>query len=278
MPSVSHAQAALMAAAAHNPAFAKRAGVPQRVARDFNHADKGTGILRRAMGGPMPQGRGGSPLMLTFQDMFRSPAQSFFAQAPGPGQAMSAPSRAIRTDRKIARADRDLNRLTAKFAEGGSAKVGVSPASLKKMKDTIAKHNDRDRELALQTLRESRAQIAGQETPATTGPATRLLNTFVIQPALPQRPPAPPPAAPPPMAVAPPPVAMAEGGEVQDPTAIYTQYVQLLEQLEDPETPADTQSEILAKMEQLEQQLEALGINVAWDPQQESADAGAGES
>ncbi len=30
-----------MAAAAHNPAFAKRAGIPQSVARDFNQADKG---------------------------------------------------------------------------------------------------------------------------------------------------------------------------------------------------------------------------------------------
>jgi hypothetical protein len=30
-----------MAAAAHDPAFAKRAGIPQSVARDFNQADKG---------------------------------------------------------------------------------------------------------------------------------------------------------------------------------------------------------------------------------------------
>jgi hypothetical protein len=32
--------------AAHNPAFAKKAGVPQKVAREFNRADKGTGILK----------------------------------------------------------------------------------------------------------------------------------------------------------------------------------------------------------------------------------------
>lgn len=30
-----------MAAAAHNPEFAKKAGVPQSVAKDFNQADKG---------------------------------------------------------------------------------------------------------------------------------------------------------------------------------------------------------------------------------------------
>ncbi len=39
MPSKSPAQARLMAAAAHNPAFAKKVGVPQKVAREFNHAD-----------------------------------------------------------------------------------------------------------------------------------------------------------------------------------------------------------------------------------------------
>jgi len=35
-----------MAAAAHNRAFAKRVGVPQKVAKEFNQADKGSGILR----------------------------------------------------------------------------------------------------------------------------------------------------------------------------------------------------------------------------------------
>jgi len=39
MPSKSAAQAKLMAAAAHNPAFAKKAGVPVKVAKEFNKAD-----------------------------------------------------------------------------------------------------------------------------------------------------------------------------------------------------------------------------------------------
>lgn len=47
MPSKSASQARLMAAAAHNPKFAKKAGVPQRVAKEFNRADAKTGILRR---------------------------------------------------------------------------------------------------------------------------------------------------------------------------------------------------------------------------------------
>jgi len=46
MPSKTKKQARLMAAAAHNRAFAKRVGVPQKVAKEFNQADKGSGILR----------------------------------------------------------------------------------------------------------------------------------------------------------------------------------------------------------------------------------------
>jgi len=41
MPSKSKAQRNLMAAAAHNPAFAKKVGVPVSVAKEFNKADKG---------------------------------------------------------------------------------------------------------------------------------------------------------------------------------------------------------------------------------------------
>lgn len=46
MPSKSKPQARLMAAAAHSKAFAKKAGIPQKVAKEFNQADKGTGILK----------------------------------------------------------------------------------------------------------------------------------------------------------------------------------------------------------------------------------------
>jgi hypothetical protein len=41
VPSVSPAQKRLMGAAAHNPAFAKKVGVPVKVAKEFNEADKG---------------------------------------------------------------------------------------------------------------------------------------------------------------------------------------------------------------------------------------------
>lgn len=40
MPSTSAKQARTMQAAAHNPAFARKVGIPQDVAREFNDADK----------------------------------------------------------------------------------------------------------------------------------------------------------------------------------------------------------------------------------------------
>jgi hypothetical protein len=53
MPSTSKKQHNFMAAAAHNPAFAKKAGVPVSVAKEFNQADKGRkfkegGIMKKA--------------------------------------------------------------------------------------------------------------------------------------------------------------------------------------------------------------------------------------
>lgn len=49
MPSKSSKQARLMAAAAHSKEFAKKVGVPMKVAKEFNKADKGTKLLSRAM-------------------------------------------------------------------------------------------------------------------------------------------------------------------------------------------------------------------------------------
>lgn len=47
MPSTSPSQARLMAGVAHDPAFAKKVGIPQKVGKEFNQADAGTGILSK---------------------------------------------------------------------------------------------------------------------------------------------------------------------------------------------------------------------------------------
>ncbi len=47
MPSKSKKQRKFMQAAAHNKDFAKKAGVPQSVAKEFNEADKKKSALSR---------------------------------------------------------------------------------------------------------------------------------------------------------------------------------------------------------------------------------------
>ena len=47
MPSKSEKQAQFMAAVAHNPAFAKKAGVPQSVGQEFNDADTLRGTIAK---------------------------------------------------------------------------------------------------------------------------------------------------------------------------------------------------------------------------------------
>ncbi len=46
MPSTSDKQRRFMAAAAHNPEFAKKSGIPQSVAQEFNQADKGKKLAK----------------------------------------------------------------------------------------------------------------------------------------------------------------------------------------------------------------------------------------
>lgn len=46
MKSVSRAQARLFAASAHSPKFAKKVGVPVKLAKEINQLDAGTGILK----------------------------------------------------------------------------------------------------------------------------------------------------------------------------------------------------------------------------------------
>jgi hypothetical protein len=47
MPSKSPAQRKFMRAAAHDPAFAKDAGIPQSVAKEYAAADKRKGMTRK---------------------------------------------------------------------------------------------------------------------------------------------------------------------------------------------------------------------------------------
>ena len=61
MPSSTGKQARTMAGAAHDPAFAAKLGIPQKVAQDFNQADKGTQLLHQAMKARHLRGRREAP-------------------------------------------------------------------------------------------------------------------------------------------------------------------------------------------------------------------------
>jgi len=52
MPSTSAKQARTMAAAAHDPGFARKVGIPQTVAKEFNHADHLRELHRAAKSAP----------------------------------------------------------------------------------------------------------------------------------------------------------------------------------------------------------------------------------
>lgn len=61
MPSTSPKMARTMAGAAHDPSFAKKMGIPQAVAKEFNQADARTGILRKKKkNNPAPPPTGGN--------------------------------------------------------------------------------------------------------------------------------------------------------------------------------------------------------------------------
>ena len=87
MPSTSKKQHNFMAAVANNPAFAKKAGVPQSVGQEFTKADKGKTFKE---GGRMATTKMGKPVMKpgmsTAKDGMKKPtpmADTMMAGAPG---------------------------------------------------------------------------------------------------------------------------------------------------------------------------------------------------
>jgi len=86
MPSVSKKQHYFMEAVAHNPAFARKAGVPQSVGKEFAAADKGHkfskgGDVKKKM--TMPMGAG-APM--------RKPMRPAMPPAMPPGGDMAPPA------------------------------------------------------------------------------------------------------------------------------------------------------------------------------------------
>ena len=70
MPSVSEKQKRFMDAAAHNPAFAKKVGVPTKVAKEFSKADKGR---KFSGGGEMKESKAMAKKEISFMEKKGAP-------------------------------------------------------------------------------------------------------------------------------------------------------------------------------------------------------------
>lgn len=139
MPSVSKPQATLMAIAAHHPAFAKKKGIPLKVAREFNQADKRTGILRKHKGGALL----GRPGAMT-------------STMPLLGHAMSGT--------QLGQADALIRKVQHAFADGGSVKAEKSELSAKQRKD-IRDSIERGKTSAISSLRATRSMLMASAPP-----------------------------------------------------------------------------------------------------------------
>src|SRR4051812_14125573 len=106
MPSINKPQATLMAMAAHNPAFAKKRGLSQGVAREFNRADQRAGILKRGAGGGTPLESG----LNSHLNFGMGHGHNFFSTTPLMGHAMSG----TQLGQKV-------------FADGGSVTKPAAP-------------------------------------------------------------------------------------------------------------------------------------------------------
>ena len=114
MPSTSKKQAKLMAAVAHNPAFAKKVGIPQSVGKEFNKADKGRKFGR---GGDMIKEYGGAEKYKSKAAMKKHEA----AESPAKEKAEGKKAKMGSMQKIAARAVKSHEkRMHKRMAKGGS--------------------------------------------------------------------------------------------------------------------------------------------------------------
>jgi len=131
MPSKSKAQHNFMAAVAHNPAFAKKAGVPQSVGKEFNKADKGKtfkegGDMKKMnMGG---YADGGMPMVM--KDGKKVP--TFAADGVGKMKKGGMAHADVKMDKKMMQ--KAVNKHEGRLHKGESmtklAKGGMAPSKM----------------------------------------------------------------------------------------------------------------------------------------------------
>lgn len=138
MPSVSKKQHNFMAAVAHSPEFAKKAGVPQSVGKEFNKADKGRTFSKggdmkskkMAMGGMASQAPTAAKVgaamdpkkaAMIAEAMKRRPKMAGAAPAVGPTPTGMKKGGFVRSADGIAKKGKTRG-TQVKMAKGGMAK------------------------------------------------------------------------------------------------------------------------------------------------------------
>jgi len=228
MPSKTKQQATLMAMAAHNRAFAKKRGIPMRAAREFNRADKGTGILKRKAGGPTPLESG----LDSHLNFGMGHGRNFFSTTPLMGHAMSGTPLGGK-----------------RFADGGKVSKPAKPAGPNaKERREIRALVERGKQDAVAVLRASRDELlAKAPAPADqedfTEPLEQLRHRLTMADG-------------------------GQVQEEEQPTAyganpvdLYQEYLDILAKLQ--EEPNADQGQLLSRIAEIEQLLGGLGIDLA---------------
>jgi hypothetical protein len=225
MPSVSKPQATLMAMAAHNPAFAKKKKIPMRVARDFNRADKRTGILKKAAGGRAPAQAGMDAKM----NYGLGQGKNMFSTMPLMGHALSG-TQLGQADNTI----RKAGHILARFADGGAVKKPKPTAQQKgpsaKERKEIRALVERGKQDAVSTLRATRDALM-QSAPDDPEIALAKISSRLAT--------------------------RNSGAEESglNNKALYNEYAQILAQLENPEMDEPGQARLMARLTSIEDSL-----------------------
>ena len=140
MPSTSVKQRNFMAAVAHNPAFAKKAGVPQSVGKEFNKADKGKTFKQ---GGDMKKmnmggyADGGMPMVM--KDGKKVP--TFAADGVGKMKKGGMAHEDVKMDKKMMQ--KAVNKHEGRLHKGASmtklAKGGMAPSKMGSVKTSSSR-------------------------------------------------------------------------------------------------------------------------------------------
>ena len=140
MPSTSKKQRNFMAAVAHNPAFAKKAGVPQSVGKEFNKADKGKtfkegGDMKKMnMGG---YADGGMPMVM--KDGQKVPA--FAADGKGKMAKGGMAHKDVKMDKKMMQ--KAVNKHEGRLHKGAAmtklSKGGMAPSKMGSVKTSATR-------------------------------------------------------------------------------------------------------------------------------------------